>query len=281
VSPAASKSLYRAIGVMSGTSMDAIDVAVIETDGQAVVRPGAGGSYPYDPAVRQRLLEVIADPRQAELAPLTDVEAAVTAAHGDAIARFLDDNGIGRAEIDVIGLHGQTVFHRPERRFTRQLGSAAAIAARLGVATVGRFRHADIAAGGEGRPLCPLYHQALAAGLAQPLMVLNLGGVGNVTYIRGEEVIAFDTGAGERDDGRLRPPALGLAFDAEGKIAASGTPRKSLVDEFARHPYFDRRRQNRSTGTSSTARPRPPKAFRSAMPWRRSPSSPSWQRSPR
>jgi len=240
VSPAASKSLYRAIGVMSGTSMDAIDVAVIETDGQSIVRPGAGGSYPYDPAVRQRLLEVIADPRQAELAPLTDVEAAVTAAHGDAIARFLDDNGIGRAEIDVIGLHGQTVFHRPERRFTRQLGSAAAIAARLGVATVGRFRHADIAAGGEGAPLVPLYHQALAAGLAQPLMVLNLGGVGNVTYIRGEEVIAFDTGPASAMMDDFVRRHCGLAFDAEGKIAASGTPRKSLVDEFARHPYFDR-----------------------------------------
>lgn len=240
MSPAARKSLYRAIGVMSGTSMDAIDVAMIETDGQSVVRPGAGGSYPYTPAVRQRLLEVIADPQQAESAPLADVEAQVTAAHGDAIARFLDDNGIARGEIDVIGLHGQTVFHRPERRFTRQLGSAARIAARLGVTTVGRFRHADVAAGGEGAPLAPLYHQALAAGLAQPLMVLNLGGVGNVTYIRGDEVIAFDTGPASAMMDDFVRRHRGLEFDADGKIAASGTPRKDLVEAFARHPYFDR-----------------------------------------
>ena len=201
MSLSANKTLYRAIGVMSGTSMDAIDVAVIETDGELVVRPGAGGSYPYDPAVRQRLLEVIADPQQAELAPLADVEAAVTGAHGDAIASFMNENAIARAEIDVIGLHGQTVFHRPERRFTRQLGRAADIAARFGVTTVGRFRHADIAAGGEGAPLVPLYHKALATKLPQPVMVLNLGGVGNITYIRGDLVIAFDTGLGERHDG--------------------------------------------------------------------------------
>ena len=108
------------------------------------------------------------------------------------------------------------------------------------MATVARFRHADIAAGGEGAPLVPLYHQALAAGLPQPLMVLNLGGVGNVTYIRGEEVIAFDTGPASAMMDDFVRRHCGLAFDAEGKIAASGTPRKSLVDEFARHPYFDR-----------------------------------------
>ena len=240
MTPAATKGLYRAIGVMSGTSMDAIDVAVIETDGKSAVSTGAGGSYRYPPLVRQRLLEIIADPAVAERAPLADMEVAVTGAHGDAIARFLKDNGVDRAAIDVIGLHGQTVFHRPDRRFTRQLGSATEIAARFGITTVGRFRHADVAAGGEGAPLAPLYHQALAAGLAQPLMVLNLGGVGNVTYIGGDDVIAFDTGpASAMMDDFVRRHS-GLEFDAEGKIAASGEPRKDLVEAFARHRYFDR-----------------------------------------
>ena len=235
-----SRTSYRAIGVMSGTSMDAIDVAAIETDGGSVVRPGAGGSYPYDTALRQQLLDVIADPQRAESSPLADVEAAVTSAHGDAIQRFMKDHAIARAAIDVIGLHGQTVFHRPERRFTRQLGSARDIAARLGVRTVGRFRHADLAAGGEGAPLAPIYHKALASRLAQPLMVFNLGGVGNVTYLRGDEVIAFDTGPASAlmDDFVRR--RCGLPFDADGKIAASGTPRRDLVEAFARHPYFDR-----------------------------------------
>lgn len=237
---AAAKIMYRAIGVISGTSMDAIDVAMIETDGKSIVSPGVGGSYPYRPELRQRLLDVIADPELAESASLTDVEAAVTAAHGDAIASCLGDNGVDRAEIDVVGFHGQTVFHRPERQFTRQLGSGADIAARFGVTTVGRFRHADIAAGGEGAPLVPLYHRALAAGLEHPVMVLNLGGVGNVTYIRGEEVIAFDTGPASAMMDDLARRRCGLKFDTDGNIAASGTPRKDLVDEFARLPYFDR-----------------------------------------
>src|SRR4051794_6518558 len=102
---AATKVMYRAIGVMSGTSVDAIDVAVIDTDGRSVVATGGGGSYPYPPLLRQRILDVIADPAMAERAPLVDVEDAVTMAHGDAIARFLEDNGIGRAGIDVVGLH--------------------------------------------------------------------------------------------------------------------------------------------------------------------------------
>jgi anhydro-N-acetylmuramic acid kinase len=240
VSSAPTKALYRAIGVMSGTSMDAIDVAVLETDGKFLVRPGAGGSYPYDPVLRQRLLDVVADPQQAEQAPLADVEAAVTGAHGDAIARFMRDNAIEPGQVDVIGLHGQTVFHRPERQFTRQLGRAADIAARLGVTTVGRFRHADLAAGGEGAPLAPVYHQALARRLPQPLMVFNLGGVGNVTYIRGDELIAFDTGPASAlmDDFVRR--RCGVPFDADGRVAASGTPRRDLVDAFSRHPYFGR-----------------------------------------
>jgi anhydro-N-acetylmuramic acid kinase len=232
--------MYRAIGVISGTSMDGIDVAVIETDGKLVVSPGVGGSYPYHPVLREQLLAVIADQEMAELAPLAAVEAAVTEAHGDAIASFMNDNGIAPGQIDVIGLHGQTVVHRPERRFTRQLGSAADIAARFGVTAVGRFRHADVAAGGEGAPLVPLYHKALATKLPQPSMVLNLGGVGNVTYIDGEKVIAFDTGPASAMMDDFVRRRCGLPFDAQGQIAASGTPRKALVDDFAQHPYFDR-----------------------------------------
>src|SRR5688572_7247738 len=114
--------MYRAIGVMSGTSMDAIDVALIETDGASRASPGAGGSYPYPAILRDQLLAIIADPVMAESAPLAAVEAAVTTAHGDAIASFMADNGIEAVEVDVIGLHGQTVLHRPERRMTRQLG---------------------------------------------------------------------------------------------------------------------------------------------------------------
>ncbi len=229
-----------ALGVISGTSMDGIDVAFVETDGESRVVPGPGATYPYPSELRQQLLALIADPAVAETSPLSDIEDAVTSAHGDAIAQFLDDNRIDAKTLDVIGLHGQTVYHRPERRFTRQLGHGKDIAKRFGVTTVNRFRHADVAAGGQGAPLVPVYHRALAAKLPQPVAVLNLGGVGNVTYIDDDTMIAFDTGPASAMIDDFVRRRRNLPFDAEGKIAAAGTAAKRLVDDFIRHPYFER-----------------------------------------
>lgn len=233
--------VYRAVGVISGTSMDGIDVAFVETDGQMQVQPGAGATYSYPEHVRMALQGLIADPTRAERADVPALEAAVTRAHGDAIERFLREQDIAAGTLDLIGFHGQTVFHAPQRRFTRQLGSGAEIATRFAVPTVFRFRHADVAAGGEGAPLVPLYHQALAGKLEKPLMILNLGGVGNVTYLseRGE-VIAFDTGPASAliDDFVRR--RRGVAFDAGGALAVSGTADRDLVARFLQHPYFAR-----------------------------------------
>jgi anhydro-N-acetylmuramic acid kinase len=230
--------MRRALGVISGTSMDGIDVALIATDGCKHVIIGPGGTYPYPAALREELLALIADPVRAETAMLPDLEAAVTAAHGDAIAQFMRDNETAATTLDVIGLHGQTVYHRPERRFTRQLGDGSAIAARFGVKTISRFRHADVAAGGEGAPFVPLYHQALANALPQPLMVVNLGGVGNVTYIDGETVIAFDTGPASAMIDDFVRRRRGLAYDVDGALAAAGRADMDLVRAFAQHRYF-------------------------------------------
>ena len=220
--------------------MDGIDVALVKTDGESRVTPGPGATYPYPIDLRKQLLALIADPAVSRSVPLAEIESAVTSAHGDAIARFLDETGIETKTLDVIGLHGQTVYHRPERRFTRQLGSGADIAKRFGVTTVNRFRHADVAAGGQGAPLVPVYHRALAAELSQPVVVLNLGGVGNITYIDGDTMIAFDTGPASAMIDDFVRRRRNLPFDAEGRIAAAGTPARHLVDEFIQHPYFDR-----------------------------------------
>ena len=236
----APKDSYRAIGVISGTSMDAIDVALVTTDGKESVTRGPGGSYPYPPALRDELLAVIANTSRAKSDPLADVETAVTQSHGDAIAEFLKENGIEPETIDIIGLHGQTVYHRPEQGITRQLARGKDIAARFGVTTVGRFRDADVAAGGQGAPFVPLYHKALAAGLPQPLVVLNLGGVGNLTYINGNTVLAFDTGPANAMVDDFVRKRQGKPFDAGGALAASGKPDDNLVKEFARHPFFAR-----------------------------------------
>jgi anhydro-N-acetylmuramic acid kinase len=232
--------LRRAIGVMSGTSMDGIDVAVVETDGDHQVSTGAGRMFEYPASLRRELLDLIAEPARAQSDPLQELEEAVTDAHIGAVRNFMKAVSLAPQDIDVIGLHGQTVFHRPQQRFTRQLGLGARVAAQLGVDTVNRFRHADVASGGEGAPLVPLFHRALASGLPQPLMVLNLGGVANVTYIDGDAVIAFDTGPASAliDDFVLR--RCRIPFDRDGRLAASGKVDEALATAFLEHPFFER-----------------------------------------
>ncbi|WP_439498096.1 anhydro-N-acetylmuramic acid kinase [Bosea sp. (in: a-proteobacteria)] len=234
------KQTLTAIGVISGTSMDAIDVSIVESDGREGLRFGPGASYPYPAETRRELQALIAEAERAVKEPLEALEAAVTAAHLGAVRRFIAEQALDPDSIDLVGLHGQTVYHRPEIRFTRQLIDGPAVAKALGVPTVDRFRYADVAAGGEGAPFAPLYHRALAQGLEQPVMVLNLGGVGNVTYIDGEDVIAFDTGPASAilDDFVLR--RLGRDYDAGGALAASGQVRDDLVAEFMTNPFFDR-----------------------------------------
>lgn len=230
----------KAIGVISGTSMDGIDVSIVETDGETFVKPGPGSTIPYPADLRKTLQELIAEPQRAQNEPLQDLERAVTLAHIGAIRRFMEEAGIPAKDVSLIGFHGQTVYHRPEIRFTRQLGLGHLVAQELGIDTVHRFRHADVASGGEGAPFVPLYHRALASSLPQPIMILNLGGVGNVTYIDGETVIAFDTGPASAllDDFVLR--RRGLSFDENGRLAASGTADATLLAEFMSNPFFDR-----------------------------------------
>ena len=229
-----------AIGVISGTSMDGIDVALVETDGDRTVRPGPGQTYPYPQTTREKLLAVVAEAERAQSEPLSELEAEVTDAHAGAVERFLAEFDIKRGNVALVGLHGQTVYHRPEARFTRQLGFGDWVAARLGIDTICRFRHADVASGGEGAPFAPLYHRALASDLPQPLTVLNLGGVGNVTFIDGDAVIAFDTGPASAllDDFLLR--RRGVPFDEDGRLAASGRADPALVEAFMQNPFFDR-----------------------------------------
>lgn len=230
----------RAVGAISGTSMDGIDVSIVETDGRDAVTAGPGRTYPYAPGLRAALLEVIADAERAETDPLAELEAAVTDAHCDAVALFLKENAIDPASVDLAGLHGQTVWHRPEKRFTRQLLDGPRAAKRLGLDVVNRFRHADVAAGGEGAPFAPLYHVALASMLERPLMVLNLGGVGNVTFIGASEPIAFDTGPANAliDDWVLKK--LGRPFDEAGAIAGAGRADAALVAQMMDNPFFGR-----------------------------------------
>ncbi len=230
--------LQTAIGVISGTSMDNIDIALIETDGEATVRAGPGGMAPYPPDLRKRLLTLLEDPSIAEREPLTEIEEAVTDAFAAAVEGFLRQHNLDRSRIDLVGNHGQTIFHRPETRFTRQLSDGRRLAKRLGIPVVDDFRTADVKAGGQGAPLVPLYHAALASGLPQPLMVLNLGGVANVTYLDGDTIIAFDTGPASALIDDLMRKRFGLPYDAGGRIAREGKVEPAILAELMALPFF-------------------------------------------
>lgn len=234
-----SNSPMTVIGAISGTSMDGIDIGVVTTDGTRVQAFGPGRMVPYSAALRAALQDFLTEPSRAEHDPLTALEEQVTDAFTSAIAGFMQAEGLNKSNIQLIGLHGQTVFHRPERRFTRQLGLGARMAADLGIDVVDSFRLADVAIGGHGAPFAPLYHAALAHDLPQPLMVLNLGGVGNVTYLDGEQIIAFDTGPASAliDDLVLR--RYGLPYDDGGRISQRGTLDTAILAELMANPFFD------------------------------------------
>jgi anhydro-N-acetylmuramic acid kinase len=232
--------MQTAVGVISGTSMDGIDVALIRSDGEARVEAGPGATFPYPEPLSRALRAVVADPSEAEK-PQAELERQVTDAHVAAVEAFLEGFAIARESVALAGLHGQTILHRPGAGLTRQLCDGARAAAALKLDVVCDFRSADVAAGGEGAPLAPVYHSAIAAGLERPLIVLNWGGVGNVTWLgRKGEIVAFDTGPANAmlDDFLLR--RCGAAFDEDGALARSGRVDAGALEAMMRDPYFRR-----------------------------------------
>lgn len=191
---------------------------------------GPTGYRAYADSERDLLRQALADAvsvtqRDARPGMLADAERLVTRAHAEAVENFLRANKLSRDAIDVVGFHGQTVLHRPEQKLTMQIGDGRALAASLGVPVVFDLRAADVAAGGQGAPLVPVYHSALVRmlGRSGPTVVVNIGGVANITYIDGETLIACDTGPGNAllDDFMLR--RTGEAVDRDGRMGGKGT----------------------------------------------------------
>ncbi|MGH6754865.1 MAG: anhydro-N-acetylmuramic acid kinase, partial [Bradyrhizobium sp.] len=214
---------------MSGTSLDGVDVALIETDGEGIGAFGPTGYRSYSDSERDLLRQALAEAvsvtdRDVRSGALADAESLVTRAHAEAVESFLAANNLSRDAIDVVGFHGQTVLHRPERKLTVQIGDGLALTKMLGIPVVFDLRAADVAAGGQGAPLVPVYHRALVQRLkrAGPTVVVNIGGVANMTYIDGETLIACDTGPGNAllDDFMLH--RTGEAVDRDGRTATKG-----------------------------------------------------------
>lgn len=228
--------------------MDGIDVALIETDGENIVHRRADCSIDYVADQRKVIVDALAEAsaltdRVARPPALANAETEITNAHIEAVKAFMESQGLGASDIDVIGFHGQTVIHKPDERFTVQIGDGEKLAQELGIQTVFDLRAADVNAGGQGAPFAPVYHRALAQSLeALPAVFVNIGGVSNVTYIGTDgELIAFDTGPGNAllDDWVHRH--TGAAVDLDGAYAANGAGQfdDALLRQMLANPYFD------------------------------------------
>ncbi len=234
---------------MSGTSLDGIDVALLETDGEGVVSRGPFMGVAYDPAFRRRLagaLETAKAISRREERPgdLADIEREITLRHARAVDAFLGRHGIDRAVVDVVGFHGQTVLHRPLQGLTVQLGDGKLLARETGCAVVHDMRANDMRHGGEGAPLAPAYHRALAANLPDglrrlPAVFVNIGGISNITYVgRDETLLAFDSGPGNTLIDQWVERHAGIPFDQGGAIASEGRVLPGLVRRYMASDFF-------------------------------------------
>lgn len=229
--------------------MDGIDIAVVTTDGQAHVERRAVDFVPYDAAFRRRLADALEiaktitrrDERPGDLAEL---DAEITRRHAEAVTRFLAGTPL-HPQPELIGFHGQTVLHRPQRALTVQLGDGARLARETELPVVWDMRANDMVHGGQGAPLAPAYHAALARSLSGdlarfPVALVNIGGISNITYVPGDgDPIAFDTGPGNSLIDQWVAREGGVPFDAEGLIASEGGVVVSVVERYMEHPFFE------------------------------------------
>jgi len=240
--------MHWAVGLMSGTSLDGIDAALIRSDGDTLVETGAFASFPYDKDFRTALRGLLGCDSARHRDRVAPIAGELTLRHAAAVQALLRQAEMTSGQIRVIGFHGHTTLHEPQAHLTCQIGDGALLAQETGIDVVCNFRQHDVAEGGEGAPFAPLYHAALASGWAKPVAVLNIGGVANVTWIGPGEagagtppaVIAFDTGPGNAliDDWAER--CLGEPIDRGGALATAGRVNAAALARLMDNPYFER-----------------------------------------
>lgn len=247
-------SVLTAIGMMSGTSLDGVDAAILRTDGRDVVEPGAAIHIPYERDLKvwiRRAIKAALEGRDGA-ADIGKAAREVTMAHAAAVEALLEKAGLKRTAIDVIGFHGQTILHRPARAResvgrTWQIGDGRVLAEETKIDVVCDFRSADVAAGGEGAPLAPVYHAALTRALRRDhaVGVLNLGGVANVTYVPAGgaegEIVAFDCGPGNGLIDEWAELKTGKAMDENGALARQGRVHADVLRYMLLNPYLRRK----------------------------------------
>lgn len=240
--PRVYKEVYKAIGLMSGTSLDGVDVALLETDGKSIVKPGATHYIPYPPALKDEVRACFG--KTATDDQTKAAEEKITRLQAHAVNEFLANEELSPQNIDVIGFHGQTITHKPKEGFTWQLGDGALLAKETGIDIVDQFRINDVREGGEGAPLIPLYHQALARQKSNlfPVVFLNIGGVSNVTWIgeKEDDILAFDTGPGNALMDDFMKQNFDQSYDFAGEKAKAGAADQALLKQWMESDYLER-----------------------------------------
>ncbi len=228
-----------ALGLMSGTSMDGIDAAIIETDGKKIISFGPSATTPYPQELRDDIAAALglSEPSPELIERLTD-------AHAEAVMALMSAHKEYKERISIIGLHGHTVLHAPEDRRTLQIGDGNRLARKTRCDVVYDFRTADVAAGGQGAPLAPLYHRALAGDLEKPLAVVNIGGISNITWIGDtpeDDPIAFDTGPGNALLDDWVSGQRDLTYDRDGAVSSAGSVDAEVLDNLLENTFFRRK----------------------------------------
>lgn len=239
--------MLTAIGLMSGTSMDGIDLAVLKTDGENAIEFGPCRSSSYPLALKRAIergveaAKCLAE-RHERPGPLAQLEADLTQAHAEAVLRLLESERIAASQIDAIGFHGQTVLHRPQAGLTVQLGDGQKLADLTRCPVVYDMRANDMVQDGQGAPLVPVFHQALAKKTDQklPVAFVNIGGISNISYVDDDTLIAFDTGPGNALIDQWVDGEGGIPFDQGGRIASEGRVLAPVVERYLAHPFFER-----------------------------------------
>ncbi len=234
--------IYRSIGMMSGTSMDGIDLALIESDGKKIINRKKFAYLPYDKNFKTRLRTLIY--KHSSLLEIKVIENELTILHADLVNNFLHENNISHKEIDVIAFHGHTILHAPEQQVTWQIGNANLLAHLTKINVIADFRTRDIALGGQGAPLVPIYHFYLFAQQKKPTAILNIGGISNITYFSNEnenDIEAFDICFGNAPLDDLMKKKFGRDFDTDGELAKNGTVNLLLADRILQNEIFHKK----------------------------------------
>ena len=215
------------LGLMSGTSCDGIDIALLKTDGHTIGEFGPGMVFTYDDLFSNQLRNLFLEK---DYLNILRIEKKLTELHASAVFDFLKKEILDIKNIELIGMHGHTVIHLPKEKISLQIGNPCLLSELTGASVISNFRIRDIARGGEGAPLVPIFHQAIAKKfLLDNVAFLNIGGVSNITYIEGNNIHAFDAGPGSALIDNFVRERCQLSYDNNGEIAAKGKPDERIL----------------------------------------------------